>query len=220
MERRIFVPVAQIFQELRKVLPHTAVDVVTISGSGEPTLAMNLGDIIACIKELTDQPVVVLTNGTLLNDWKVRDDLLLADQVAVKLDAVSENQLQRVNRPISEVDLTMLLSGLGQFRREYQGSFAIQTMLLAPWSAEAEADYLNWLYCLTPDEVQLNTPSRPRPLQRDLAARGNQDIAANAPNVQQLKCVSREILQAFADRIYAATGIPVRVPPVNVRVDA
>jgi len=41
-------------------------DVVTISGSGEPTLALNLGNIAIAVKNLIAKPLIVLTNGTLL----------------------------------------------------------------------------------------------------------------------------------------------------------
>jgi wyosine [tRNA(Phe)-imidazoG37] synthetase (radical SAM superfamily) len=214
VRRQVFVSTKQILRDLRTVPPQAAFDVVTISGSGEPTLALNLADILSCIKEQTLQPVAVLTNGTLLDDPKVRADLGRANSVAVKLDAVSPEQLRRVNRPVAGVDLATILSGLALFRLEYQGNLAIQTMVLSPWSPEVEAEYIRWLRCLTPDEVQLNTPSRPRPLTRTLSARGNQELQLQPQELQHLKCVDRDLLRQFADRICTATSIPVRCAPI------
>jgi wyosine [tRNA(Phe)-imidazoG37] synthetase (radical SAM superfamily) len=214
IRRRVFIPTAQILRDLQAILPQSTFDVVTISGSGEPTLALNLVDILSCIKEHTLQPVVVLTNGTMLDDPKVRTDLKLANSVAVKLDAVSPEQLRRVNRSIAEVDLASILSGLALFRREYQGNLAIQTMVLSPWLPEVEAEYIRWLRCLTPDEVQLNTPTRPRPLTHILSARGNQELQLQPQELQQLKCVDLDTLHQLAETICAATGIPVRCAPI------
>ncbi len=87
-------------------------DIVTLSGSGEPTLALNLGEILATVKEMTRRPVAVLTNSTLLGDARVRQDLSKADIVAAKIDAVSEAQWRRVNRPVPGLDWQILWSGL------------------------------------------------------------------------------------------------------------
>lgn len=54
-------------------------DIVTFSGSGEPTLAANLGEVLRASKALTDKPMIVLMNSTLLNNPTVRNDLAAAD---------------------------------------------------------------------------------------------------------------------------------------------
>lgn len=212
-QRQEFIPTAQIIADLQSADAWGPVDVVTLSGSGEPTLALNLADILTAAKHIFWQPTVVLTNSTLLTDPAVRRALSLADYVAAKLDAVSPEQLQRVNRPIPGIDLPTILSGIRQLRQEYRGHLAIQTMLLSPWSTAAEADYIRILQDLAPEEVQLNTPTRPRVLARQLESRGNDEIATQPYALRNLKSVSGDVLQAFADRIHRATGIPVRCAP-------
>ena len=69
-------------------------DVITFSGSGEPTLAANLGKVIQQVKAFTGKPILVLTNSTLLDDPAVRGDLGAADKVFCKLDAATEATLQ------------------------------------------------------------------------------------------------------------------------------
>ena len=212
--RQVFIPTEQIVQDLQKFAPWD-VDVVTLSGSGEPTLALNLREILATVKEITGRTTVVLTNSTMLNNLEVRHALSLADIVAVKLDAVSSEQLQRVNRPVAGIDLATILAGLKQFRREYQGHFAIQTMLLSPWSEENRAEYIRLMQQLIPDEIQLNTPTRPRSVSRQLETRGARGL--DRPyTVQLLKQVSREFLQSFTTEIKEETKILVRcVPPMT-----
>jgi wyosine [tRNA(Phe)-imidazoG37] synthetase (radical SAM superfamily) len=210
----VFVSTEQIAQDLEAFAPWN-VDVVTLSGSGEPTLALNLEEILVTIKTLTGRPSVVLTNSTLLRDAIVRKALGFADIVAAKLDAVSSEQLQRIDRPVEGLDLPDILAGLEQFRGEYSGHLAIQTMLLAPWSDDMQAEYIRLMQQLKPEEIQLNTPTRPRPLNRQLETRGARGRSRPYPT-QMLKQVTHEVLQAFADQIQAATAIQVRCVPSSI----
>ncbi len=211
-QRQTFVSTQKIREELDNLAAFEPIDVATLSGSGEPTLALNLREILACIQDHVTCPVVVLTNGSLLQDWAVRSALEWANQVVVKLDAVSEQQLQRINRPVAGMDWASNLAGIQTFAEEYPGYLAIQTMVLKPWSLEDRARYIEILATLMPNEVQLNMPSRPRVLARRLEARGNQALTLEPYAFRQLHCVSPSVLQGFADEIEAQTGILTRYP--------
>ena len=212
-QRRIFITSEQISRDLSAFAPWD-VDIVTLSGSGEPTLALNLGEILATVKEMTRRPVAVLTNSTLLGDARVRQDLSKADIVAAKIDAVSEAQWRRVNRPVPGLDWQELWWGLRQFRQEWSGKLAIQTMVLASWSPQEQDQYIDLMQQLQPDEIQLNTPTRPRARQRQLETRGNNPLTA-ADGMQILKPVNAEILAIWAEKIATATGITVRCVPLT-----
>jgi len=213
-QRQVFVSTAHIQQSLKRIDPAT-VDVVTLSGSGEPTLALNLADIITCAKAQLDRPVVVLTNGSLLGNPAVRSALQVADQVAVKLDALSDEMLQGVNRPTTELNWRSIVAGIKEFSSTYQGELALQTMLLSPWNAGKQAEYIQLIKEIMPDEIQLNTPSRPRARTRQLEARGNRVMAIGSPNLQPLKCVDLQTLQNFAVEIERCTGILTRYPQLK-----
>jgi wyosine [tRNA(Phe)-imidazoG37] synthetase (radical SAM superfamily) len=211
-QRQIFVPTEQIRQDLQAFEPWD-VDAVTLSGSGEPTLALNLADILAAVKEITGRPAVVLTNSTMLGERKVCQALSLADVVAAKLDALSSEQLRRVNRPVGGIDWPTIWAGLEQFRGLYRGHLAVQTMILSPWPDEVQASYIRLMQQLKPDEIQLNAPTRPRPFKRQLDTRGARGLSRPYP-VRVLRQVSRDVLTSFAARIQETTSIPVRcVPP-------
>ncbi|MBD2568227.1 radical SAM protein [Anabaena lutea] len=215
-QRQIFVPTSQIISNLQRfVRREVPIDVVTISGSGEPTLALNLGEILAATKKIIKQPKVVLTNSTLLGDQSVRDALALADIVAVKLDAVSSNQLRQINQPLDTIDLPDILKGIEQFRQEYQGCMAIQTMILSSWTAEIQAHYIHLIKRLQPDEIQLNIPSRSRILVDQLESRDDEIVESRSYSCQNLKCISAEELSALAQKIYNVTKIPVRYAPMS-----
>lgn len=210
-DRAIFVPTDRILQDLQAFSPWD-VDIITLSGSGEPTLALNLEDIITKIQTLTHKPVAVLTNGTLLRDAGVRHALASADKVSLKIDAVSPDQLRRVNRPAPDIELDEILAAAQQFRSEFSGELAIQTMMLMPWDELTRSQYIRWIQAIAPDEIQLNTPSRPKPLQHELEARGNHSLGDRSYPVRTFRQVSVDVIHEFADEIYAATRIPVRHP--------
>lgn len=210
-DRQVFVPTRQIQTDLQSFAPWD-VDIITLSGSGEPTLAQNLGEILLMVKAVTAKPVGVLTNGSLLKDPVVQEELAIANRVAVKTDAISSDLFRRINRPVAAIDLLETWDGLWQFRQRYQGILAIQTMLLSPWDERSVDDYIALLRNLAPDEIQLNTPTRPKPLNHQLDARGNQNSASQPYPVRSLKPVSAEFLRTLSDRIFAAIGIPVRYP--------
>lgn len=209
--RQVFVPTAQIRQELQSFAPD-AIDTVTLSGSGEPTLAANLGEILTTAKAILPKSIGVLTNGSLLTDRTVREELAIADWIAIKVDAISADALRRINQPVSHLDLAAMWTAFQQFRQQYSGHLAIQTMLLSQWSDRDQATYIQRLQALKPDEIQLNTPTRPKPLTHQLDARGNHTPDSSPYPTHQLKPVTPEVLQSFVDRIQAELGIPVRHP--------
>ncbi len=214
-ERRIFIPTAQILEDLQPFAPWD-VDIVTLSGSGEPTLAANLGEIITEIKALTHCPVLVLTNATLLNDDQVCQELALADKVSVKIDGVSPDRMRGVDRPVAGIELPDILAGIKKFSLMYGGELGIQTMLLNPWNKEDREEYIRLVQAIAPTEIQLNTPTRPKPLKHELAGRENHEPGQQfSYPVRFLKSVSSDILQQFANEITAATGILVRYAPAN-----
>lgn len=170
-QRQVFVPIEKIEEDLKSV-NFDEVDIITFSGSGEPTLALNIGHVIRRVKEISGKPVMVLTNGTLLDSMVVRDDLRIADIVSIKLDAAQEHVFQRMNRPVPGITLEGIIEGAIEFRREFKGKLCLQCMFMPGNLPEAEA-MAEIANRIQPDEIQLNTPKRPYPLEWHLESRGN-----------------------------------------------
>ena len=154
-----------IIRELAAYLgrPDRQVDFITLSGSGEPTLNLDLGRIISEIKSMTATPVAVLTNGALLYLPEVRRELAAADVVLPSLDAAREETFQVINRPLAGFTLDRLMAGLTAFRREYRGRLWLEVLLLKGVNdTDAELTALRRVLAeLAPDKVQLNTSVRP-----------------------------------------------------------
>jgi wyosine [tRNA(Phe)-imidazoG37] synthetase (radical SAM superfamily) len=202
-ERRVFVPTARVMSDLGESRWREA-DILTVSGSGEPTLAANLGEIIAGAKAFTRKPALVLTNGTLLARGDVQDELRLADRVFVKLDAATEGVFQRINRPVPGVTLDGIVSATRQFRVGYGGFLGIQIMFTRVNLPEV-GELAQLLNSIQPDEVQLNTPTRPYPSHWVIQTRGSHD-GVDYP-AHPLKRISREEARRVEAELRALTGL-------------
>jgi len=163
LERSGYVDVRKVLSELKKVLKQKKkLNYITFSGSGEPTLSTELGACIRGIRKLTDTPVCVIINGTLLGRKDVREDLALADLVIPSLDAVSEDVFQAINRPHPDLSAAAHLEGLKVFRAEFAGQFWPEIMLVKGINDRPEEllKLSQAASAIKPDKVQLNTVAR------------------------------------------------------------
>ncbi len=170
-ERREFLPTERVLADLEAHAWQRS-EIVTFAGSGEPTLASNLGSAIEGVARITHLPTLVLTNGTQLHDPAARADLLVADQVEIKLDAADEQTFQRVNRPVDGVTLAGIIESATTFRNEYSGHLSLQVMML-PMERDYLAGIVEHARRIAPDSISLTTPRRPRPSDWYLPSRGS-----------------------------------------------
>jgi wyosine [tRNA(Phe)-imidazoG37] synthetase (radical SAM superfamily) len=164
LRRREYFPADAIIAEIEESLAgHSALDHITFSGSGEPTLNSKLGEIIRAAKQMTSIPVAVITNGTLCSLEDVRYDLAAADVVLPSLDAVSQDVFERINRPHPQLRIDQIIEGLKEFRKEYKGPIWLEIMLAKGYN-DHESEILGLrdaVLQIQPDKVQLNTVVRP-----------------------------------------------------------
>ncbi|MEW6363471.1 MAG: radical SAM protein [Acidobacteriota bacterium] len=162
--RSEYVPIDGVYAELRGRLETTrCLDYVTIAGSGEPTLNSRVGDLIAQIKTLTNIPVAVLTNGSLLWMRDVQDALMEADLVLPSLDAGDDNLFRHVNRPHRDITFETMVDGLVQFRDRFGKPLWLEVFLLGGITGirpEVERIAAH-VRRIRPERVQLNSVSRP-----------------------------------------------------------
>jgi len=180
-------------------------DYLTVSGSGEPTLHSGVGEVVRGLRELSDVPVAVLTNGSLLYLPEVRRALRAADRVIPSLDAPDETLFRAVNRPHPALTFDLLVEGLVRFRDEYQGFLALEVLLLGGVSdtADAVARMAPLVERIAPDVVQLGTVIRP-------------------PAEADARAVPREVLHERAALLPGVVEVTVDVapPPVDAPLAA
>lgn len=173
-QRLEYVPTQKIIDDLEENLAsHPIIDVITISGSGEPTLALNLAEIITALAErLPSVPITILTNGTTLNDEDVVSALLKLDKVTIKIDAINQETYQRINRPVDSLSFDKTLADILRFRKIYKKNLEIQSMFM-PFNVNDAQQLAILLKKIAPDNIQLNTPKRAYPLSWERENRGN-----------------------------------------------
>jgi len=162
-EPSAYVPGEAVIAELDETLARVKPDYVTFSGSGEPTLHVELGRIIANVKGRTGVKVAVLTNGSLLYRPEVRERLLKADRVMPTLSTVKEETFRLIHQPHDDLSASRVIEGLKSFRKSYRGQLFIEVMLLAGFNdRDEEIEALRQVILeIAPDRVQLNTVVRP-----------------------------------------------------------
>ena len=167
-ERQEFFPREEILEEVREALTvNTGLDWITFVGSGETMLYKGIGWLVAEVKKLTNTPVAVITNGSLLYLPEVRQELLQADAVLPSLNSGSEDLYELIDRPAAGLTFLQHREGLKAFRREYKGRLWIEVMLLGGINDTDVAlnDLANVLEEIHPDMVHLVLPTRPAPEQ-------------------------------------------------------
>lgn len=123
LERQSFFDVDTFIKEVKEKYAEFEhmIDVVTITGAGEPTLNSDLKEIITRLKSFIKHPLVILTNSSLIDDPQIRSELQLLDIVVPSLDAVTESIFIEINKPHPTQDLQKLVEGFIIFANDFTG---------------------------------------------------------------------------------------------------
>lgn len=161
-----FVDIDQLERELQDAADNgPQPDFVTLSGSGEPTLNAQLGEIIERIRDIVGVPIALITNSTLFTRPDVRRDAAMVDLVVPSLDAGSQQAYERVNRPAAAVgmQLSEIVDALVAFRGEFRGQIWLEVFLVPGINDDdAEIELMKaHIERIKPDRIQLNTATRP-----------------------------------------------------------
>ena len=164
VQRGSFVNLDGFREEIREAARQgAAADFATLSGSGEPTLSADLGEVIEELKRASIAPVAVLTNATLLFDDGVRRELEEADLIVPSLDAGREEEFRLVNRPHPSLDFDAVVEGLREFCDGFSQRVWLEVMLVEGMndSEESLRAIGKIVKGLKVERVQLNTVTRP-----------------------------------------------------------
>jgi len=176
IQRREYIAADDILREIEEILREgKRIDYITFSGSGEPTLNSEIRRIISRIKQLTSIPLAILTNGTLLYQPRMREDLMEADLVIPSLDAVTQEIFEAVNRPHPSLKIEKVITGIDSFSQEFNGKVWLEIMVVKGIndSLEEIEKTARVIKQMNLEKIQLNTVVRPpaeefaRPLTRE-----------------------------------------------------
>lgn len=164
-EMREYIPADDIIREIDSVLSASPeLDVVTFSGSGEPTLNSAIGKIISHLKERYPRyRVAVLTNSTTMHIPEVRRSIMQADMIFPSLDAASDEVFRRIMKPAAGVNVHDIIEGLVALRREYTGKICLEIFIIEGINDTGEELRLlkSASERISPEEIHLNSLDRP-----------------------------------------------------------
>ncbi len=165
VERKEYIELQKLLSEIEEFTARNReIDVITLTGAGEPTLNSCIGSLIKAIKKIiTDIPVAVLTNGSLLYLQDVKESLLDADIVIPSVDSVNEKDFFMVDKPDRHISLGKVLTGIKEFSYLYKGKLWLEILMVKDFndSSESIKKLGMWASTVRADKLQLGTIIRP-----------------------------------------------------------
>lgn len=145
------------------------VDSITFSGNGEPTVNPDFPQIVDVTVRLRDKyfpqaKVSVLSNAVLVGRKDIAEALKKVDNPILKIDASSDELIEKINKPVGSYRLAEVVEAL----KGFDGNFVLQTMFLkSPDFDTASKDALEgWMDIvreLRPREIMVYTIDRETP---------------------------------------------------------
>jgi len=167
MDRSVYYKPETILEEVKAKIKNKRntdqpIDYLTFVPDGEPTLDIHLSNEIDLLKPLNIK-VAVITNSSLLWRDDVKNDLLKADWVSLKVDALMEPIWRRINRPVVSLRLQEVLRGIVEFSKTYKGVLTTETMLIRHVNDDAQhmEKIAEFLAEVNPTAAYLSIPTRP-----------------------------------------------------------
>lgn len=210
VERECLYKPDKIFREVREQVNKASdlgqtPDYLTFVADGEPTLDVGLGSEVELLKTIGIK-IAIITNASLIGLSDVREDLMKADWVSLKLDSVREAVWRRVDRPHRKLRLDLILEGILEFRRKYTGELVTETMLIQ--GVNDEDCHLNeiaeFLGLLKPSKAYISIPIRP-PAEHWVKP-PEEDVLNRAYQVFQRRTESVEFLAGYEGNAFVSTG--------------
>ncbi len=169
------------------------IDYLTFVPDGEPTLDANLGREIELLRSLGIK-IAVITNSSLIWLRAVRQDLMKADWVSLKVDSVRDKVWRRLDRPYRTLQLPSILDGILEFADAYSGELVTETMLVKGVNDSDEhiREVADFLAQLRPARAYLSIPTRPpaeawvRPPGEEVINRAYQTLSKRVGQVEYL----------------------------------
>jgi len=210
VNRQEFYKPEELVEEVRALLSKTQKnnqypDYITIVPDGEPTLDIHLGELIDELKTFKI-PVAVITNSSLIHLPDVQKDLLKADFVSVKVDAVSLVTWGKINKPHKKLNLNNIKKGIQSFAKQFTGKLVTETMLvngINDFYTEFE-EIARFIETFNPNTAYISIPTRPPAFKGVLPA--DETAVTAAYTIFRQRIAKVELLTGYEGNAFSSTG--------------
>lgn len=195
----------QVEKKLKCLQTNDFPNYITIVPDGEPTLDINLGQLILKLKTF-GLPVAVISNSSLIDHKDVRDELMNADYISFKVDSVNQSSWKKINKPHKELKLISILNALECFSKEYKGTLVTETMLIKGINDNEEEllKIAQYLQSIISDIAYIAIPTRPPAFENIYPA--DEAAVSLAYNIFTYLCISAELLTGYEGNAFASSG--------------
>ena len=205
LERQKFKNMNEILEEISAVLKDIKPDYITFSGSGEPTLSLDLGNISRAIKEdLKYQgKICLITNSLLLADENLMKELKYIDLIVPTLNTLTQDIFEKIVRPDYRTSVEEIRKGFINLNKSnYKGKIWIEIFILENINDSDEnfVDIANFLKSenIRYDKIQLNTIDRVG-AERDLKAISFEKISRAKKILEENGLNNIEIIKSLGE---------------------
>ena len=205
LERQRFKDMNEILEEISTVLTDIQPDYITFSGSGEPTLSLDLGNISRAIKEdLKYQgKICLITNSLLLADEKLMKELEYIDLIVPTLNTLTQDIFEKIVRPDYSTSVEEIRKGFINLNKSnYKGKIWIEIFILENINDNDKnfVDIANFLKSenIRYDKIQLNTIDRVG-AERDLKAISFEKISRAKKILEENGLNNIEIIKSLGE---------------------
>ena len=205
LERKRFKDMNEILEEISTVLKDIQPDYITFSGSGEPTLSLDLGNISRAIKEdLKYQgKICLITNSLLLADENLMKELEYIDLIVPTLNTLTQDIFEKIVRPDYRTSVEEIRKGFINLNKSnYKGKIWIEIFILENINDSDKnfVDIANFLKSenIRYDKIQLNTIDRVG-AERDLKAISFEKISRAKKILEENGLDNIEIIKSLGE---------------------
>ena len=205
LERQRFKDMNEILNEIQSVLKDIKPDYITFSGSGEPTLSLDLGNISKAIKEDLKYKgkICLITNSLLLANEQVTKELEYIDLIVPTLNTLKQDIFEKIVRPDYRTSVDEIKKGFINLNNSnYKGKIWIEIFILENINDSEEnfieiANFLN-SENIRYDKIQLNTIDRVG-AERDLKAISFEKISRAKKILEENGLDNIEIIKSLGE---------------------
>lgn len=205
LERQRFKDMNEILEEISTVLKDIKPDYITFSGSGEPTLSLDLGNISKAIKEdlKYEGKICLITNSLLLADENLMKDLEYIDLIVPTLNTLTQDIFEKIVRPDYRTSVEEIRKGFINLNKSnYKGKIWIEIFILENINDSDKnfVDIANFLKSenIRYDKIQLNTIDRVG-AERDLKAISFEKISRAKKILEENGLNNIEIIKSLGE---------------------
>lgn len=125
-------PVETIITDLTVALSnHPAIDVITLTANGEPTMYPHLRELTDHIDTIKgDIQTLILSNSACLSDPNIFEALLKLDQVKLSLDAATPETFKKIDRPAEGITIETIIQSITRFADCFHGKLFLEILFV------------------------------------------------------------------------------------------